>query len=914
MKTYGTIILDEKRKKWMIQCAPNVAIRLKRVFGKIDTKEFGTIGISATTENSRDLEWFTLRYPMVVAPAERLRELSQAHTEKTALVDQLLAGHRPPRQFQLALPPREYQSLAADMWLTASGLLLADDVGIGKAQPLDAKVLTPTGWKLMGELRIGDEIIDPDGGTGFVEGIFPQGKKPVYILRTSDGASTRCCDEHLWLVQTGNDRQRNGFRILQLSAMRQELSRRYKNSRWSASRYFVPFPEPVVFSCNNKNLPLPPYLLGVLLGDGGLRYGAAFTSIDPEIVNRIQGFLRPGYHLRPDGITYHLTHGIDWVPNEYKAILKDLKLLGKYSYEKHIPEIYLQAPVADRIEILRGLMDTDAECQKNGHAIFSTTSAQLKLDLINLVRSLGGMIGSFDPKACVRPPAKPAYHESYTLDVRVPFNPFHLDRKAKRWKLPWMARSIKEISIAGTEETQCIRVSTKRHLYLTDDFLPTHNTVTSICGFVDPRVLPAVVVTLTHLPSQWETEINRFTPNLIVHKLKRGQPYDILKDTDGEYPDVIVTNYHKLAGWAETLAPYTNSIIFDECQELRHRGSQKYHAAKHLADACDFRLGLSATPIYNYGGEMFNVLDVLCPDRLGTNEEFIREWCTYGGQDAKPRVKDPQAFGTYLREEGLMLRRTRAEVKRELPECQTVPHHIDVDPKALESMKGQAIELAKLILKQTQDFKGQKMQASGEFDNKMRQMTGIAKAPFVAEFVKFLIGDNDEKLVLYGWHREVYKIWMEKHKKFKPVMYTGSESPVQKDAAKKAFMEGDARIMLISLRAGAGMDGLQKVCKLCVFGELDWSPGVHEQCIGRIHRDGQDEPVTAYYLLANTGADPVMSDVLGLKKAQIEGVRDPNQDLVTKLQVNEDYIKQLAKSYLQEHGVVVPEEKPVDVQ
>jgi len=571
VKTYGTITLDQKHKKWLIQCAPHVAIRLKRVFGKIDTKEFGTVGISATTENSRDLEWFTLRYPMVVTPEERLRELSQAHTDKTALVDQLLAGHRPPRLFQLALPPREYQSLAADMWLTASGLLLADDVGIGK-------------------------------------------------------------------------------------------------------------------------------------------------------------------------------------------------------------------------------------------------------------------------------------------------------------------------------------------------------TVTSICGFVDPRVLPAVVVTLTHLPSQWEAEINRFTPDLVIHKLKRGQPYDILKDTDGEYPDVIVTNYHKLAGWAETLAPYTNSIIFDECQELRHRGSQKYNAAKHLADACDFRLGLSATPIYNYGGEMFNVLDVLCPGRLGTNEEFIREWCTQGGMDPKPRVKDPQAFGAYLREEGLMLRRTRAEVKRELPECQTVPHHIDVDPKALESMKGQAIELAKLILKQTQDFKGQKMQASGEFDNKMRQMTGIAKAPFVAEFVKFLIGDNDEKLVLYGWHREVYKIWMEKLKEFKPVMYTGSESPVQKDAAKKAFMEGDARIMLISLRAGAGMDGLQKVCKLCVFGELDWSPGVHEQCIGRIHRDGQDEPVTAYYLLANTGADPVMSDVLGLKKAQIEGVRDPNQDLVTKLQVNEDYIKQLAKSYLQEHGVIVPEEKPVDVQ
>ena len=424
----------------------------------------------------------------------------------------------------------------------------------------------------------------------------------------------------------------------------------------------------------------------------------------------------------------------------------------------------------------------------------------------------------------------------------------------------------------------------------------------AIAGLTDPRTLPALVVTLAHLPFQWQSEVNKFS-DLTTHILKKGTPYDILKYTKGSLPDVIICNYHKLGGWAETLAPILKSVIFDECQELRHDGTQKYNAAKHIAEACQFRLGTSATPIYNYGGEIWNIIDVLSPDTLGTWDEFNREWCTYQYGDSKVRIKDPAAFGLYARETGVMLRRTRIEVKRELPAITVVPHRIDANPAVIEHLKGQAIELAKLILRQTQDFKGQKMQAAGEFDMRMRQATGIAKAPYVAEFIKFLVEDNDEPVVLYGWHREVYNIWMERLKDLKPVMYTGSESPTQKEASKQAFLKGESKVMIISLRAGAGMDGLQDICHLCVFGELDWSPGVHEQCIGRIHRDGQDEPVTAYYLLSEHGSDPIMSDVLGIKRQQIEGIRDPNQDLVTKLQIEEDYISQLAKRFLEDNGV-----------
>lgn len=457
---------------------------------------------------------------------------------------------------------------------------------------------------------------------------------------------------------------------------------------------------------------------------------------------------------------------------------------------------------------------------------------------------------------------------------------------------------------------------TTNGLLLADD-VGLGKTCVAFCGFINPALRPALVVTLSHLPLQWASELKKFT-DLDCHILKKGSPYDIMKD--GKVPDVIISNYHKLAGWSETLAGVVKSVTFDECQELRHRGTQKYEAAKNIAHACDYRLGLSATPIYNYGGEIHNVCDIIVPDALGTWDEFSREWCDYQGD--KYVISDPAAFGVYARETGVMLRRTRKEVQRELPGIIRVPQWIQSDPEAFKKLKGQAIELAKLILRQTQDYTGQKMRAAGEFDMKMRQATGIAKAPFVADFVRFLVEENDTPVVLYGWHRDVYEIWLEKLRgnpargiaDLHPVMYTGSESPTQKEWAKQEFLSGRSKVLIISLRAGAGMDGLQEVCHCAVFGELDWSPGVHEQCEGRIHRDGQDEPVTSYYLLADEGSDPVVSDVLGVKKQQIEGIRDPNQELVTQLQIDPDHIKKLAEKYLTDHGVPLPQPEPKEIE
>lgn len=447
-------------------------------------------------------------------------------------------------------------------------------------------------------------------------------------------------------------------------------------------------------------------------------------------------------------------------------------------------------------------------------------------------------------------------------------------------------------------------------LLLADD-LGLGKTVTAICPMAVPANLPAVVVYPAALPNHWPEKLEEFAPQLRVHHIRKGGAYSLVREGRGgprdlwdTLPDVILVSYHKLRGWAETLAEIAKYVVFEECQQLRSPNSQIYAACSYLARRAPLRMGLTATPIYNYGSEFFHVVDPLLPGSLGDYDEFLREWCI-AAPGGKAKLKEPEVFGTYLRREGIMLRRTRAEVGRELPALTKVPHEIEADSGVLDKLGTDAEALAKVILSHNERFRGEKMQAAGQFDLIVRQATGIAKAPYVAEFVRLLV-ESGEKVLLFGWHREVYGIWQERLAEFNPVMYTGSESPRQKAAAKEAFVNGDSQVMLISLRAGAGIDGLQHACSTVVFGEIDWSPGVHEQCIGRVHRDGQEKPVMAFFLIADQGSDPVIADVLGVKREQIEGVRNPDEGLIERIDTGENQLRRLAEAFLQGRGVKVP--------
>lgn len=410
-------------------------------------------------------------------------------------------------------------------------------------------------------------------------------------------------------------------------------------------------------------------------------------------------------------------------------------------------------------------------------------------------------------------------------------------------------------------QAQAVEVFRRRKRFLLGDDVGLGKTNTAIGCMLDPSVLPAAVVVQAHLPDQWAERIEEFS-SLKVHIVKTVEPYTLPP------ADVYIYSYSKLHKWSDVFATgFFRSVFLDEPQELRTGlGTNKGAAAKKLCDAASYVLGLTATPVMNYGIEMFRVMEFIASGALGSEDEFLREWCT-----GENMVKDPDALGSYLREQHLLIRRTEEDVGHQMPKPNVTQHEVVYDDdRAAESQ-----ELAvKLAIRATQGTFVQRGQAYRELDMLERMTTGVAKARGVAEYVRILL-EADLPVLLAGWHREVYDIWNEELAEFNPVMYTGSEGKAAKRRAKEAFVSGKTRLKIISLRSGAGLDGLQHACRDLVIGELDWSPMIHKQLIGRLRRTGQLGQVNVHYMLAPGGSDPLMVETLGLKSSQSHGIMNP---------------------------------------
>jgi hypothetical protein len=387
----------------------------------------------------------------------------------------------------------------------------------------------------------------------------------------------------------------------------------------------------------------------------------------------------------------------------------------------------------------------------------------------------------------------------------------------------------------------------------------------------------------------------------------------------GHDPDVLIVSYGMLPGWVDHLQGRVRTLILEEAHEVRREGTQKRDACKVLAEGTALNIGLTATPVFNYGDEVFNILELIAPGMLGERREFYAEWCSSIGQ-GKYKVKEPQALGSHLRDQGVVLRRTLKEVGVDIPKLVPMPFEIDVDGDRFDRLAADAVQLAERIVARA-GTPFEQMRAAQEFDMKMRQATGVAKAPAVAALCKMLLADPAVgKIVLFGWHRDVYDIWLDQLKQFHPAMYTGTESIARKELEKARFIGGDtweaaygrgvpdgvslleADILIISLRSGSGLDGLQHVAHTVVHGELDWSPAPHDQGDGRLDRPGQTIPVLSYRPFCDYGTDPLMLERLAEKRQQGEGITIPDKAIFESSQADPDQIRKVAASFLQHRG------------
>jgi len=414
-------------------------------------------------------------------------------------------------------------------------------------------------------------------------------------------------------------------------------------------------------------------------------------------------------------------------------------------------------------------------------------------------------------------------------------------------------------------QSQAAELARRTGRLLLMDGLGLGKTVTACAMFADKQYLPALIVLETHLARQWAAKIHEFT-TLSVHEIRSSKPYELPP------ADVYLITYTKLAGWIDfaDTSPF-KSIVFEEIQQLRNGAdTAKGKAAAAFRKHALVALGLSATPVFNYGSEIFKIIDILAPGALGTWEDFKQEWCTTGA-GGHQIVNDPQALGTYLRELHIALRRTNADVGNQRPPLNIIMHEVPFDQGVMQADEAMIRALAERVLHGSFVDRGK---AAREFDLRLRQITGVAKAPHVAAFVKILL-EAGQPVILCGWHREVWRIWGNCLAKYRPVSITGDETPGQKDAAVRAFCSGATNLLFLSLRSGAGIDGLQHRCHTIVHGEFDWSPATHDQCNGRLDRPGQTQAVDAIYVHADSGSDPGIIAALGIKASQAHGIVDP---------------------------------------
>jgi len=134
MRYYGKASCDDKGW-WTIHLEAHVMIKFKRFFPRTSQNHRGDAHLHESPEMAQDIEWFMIRYPLAISKKDlkRLKALAEKHREQRSLVEQLLEGKRLASDYDLALPPRHYQRIAADMVLGRGSLLLTDSLGLGKS-------------------------------------------------------------------------------------------------------------------------------------------------------------------------------------------------------------------------------------------------------------------------------------------------------------------------------------------------------------------------------------------------------------------------------------------------------------------------------------------------------------------------------------------------------------------------------------------------------------------------------------------------------------------------------------------------------------------------------------------------------------------------------------------------------------
>ena len=456
-----------------------------------------------------------------------------------------------------------------------------------------------------------------------------------------------------------------------------------------------------------------------------------------------------------------------------------------------------------------------------------------------------------------------------------------------------LAQQLREISLESINWCQIKSVEEKlfrghvydlsvpeTHNYIANGII-THNTVQTLAYLAtEKQTFPVLIVAPLVTLNNWQRETQKF----LKKRSRNGKitendyPSSVLIRTGkaqeiGKY-DVYIINYDLLHKRIDDLSKLNiKTIVCDEVQHLRSKTTKKYTAVKKLAalDSVKYRVGLSGTPIYNRGSEIWPIVDILRPGLLGTFDEFCEYFC-YVNEKGKAIVLENKraSLGEELRKH-VMLRRKKSDVLKELKDKVRYKELIDSDINYYQAELGKIWERLEAEQKNATSafdkFSSYKRAIQSE-----RQAAGVAKVPHVIEFVKNIM-EIEESVVVFCHHKAIHELLHRSLSEYTPASIIGGQSDKERQEGIDRFQNGETKLIIAGLRAGNVGINLSRA-RYVIFAELDWSPAIHRQAEDRLHRIGQKNTVFAYYLMGNGTLDDHVANVLVDKSYEIDAIMD----------------------------------------
>ena len=783
----------------------------------------------------------------------------------------------------LKIQPYPYQLQGIARGLQLKRFINGDDMGLGKQQPVSSYVATPNSFRRIGELQIGDEIFGRDGNVYTVSGVYPQKERRVFKVTFSDGVSCECGPEHLWCVRDANRRRKGKGWITKTTQEIMDSGVTYNlkgfGHNHTRRKWEIPMCEPVKYK--EGLYIIHPYIMGVLLGDGHLcngngRLSFSTPDMDAAIADRVRKLLPSDMLLvRDDYATcprYNITKNPTVHENRFYQEIKRLKV-DKPSVEKFIPYEYMHGSVEQRINLLRGLMDTDGSGKRN-RITYSTLSYGMARDIALLVRSLGGqaIIRRYDRQNEVK-------GVEFQVNVRIKVCPFYLERKAAEWdikKTNYCSRYISSIEYIREEDSVCISVTAPDHLYLTNNYIVTHNTLESIATINKAGAFPCLVICPNTVKINWQREWHKFTDKkamVLTDSVRTSWPF--FWQTGMNH--VFIVNYESLRKyfvrrinksekWTLKDVEFHNtiklfkSVIIDESHKVKSTATQQSKFCKGITAGKEWIILLTGTPVVNKPNDLICQLAIM--DRmndLGGWKYFTSRYCS--GPHGASNLKELN----FMLWKHCFFRREKSKVLTQLPDKvrQIVTCEI-TNRKEYQDAERDLVDYLRRY-KEADDEKVQKS-LKGEVMVRigiLKDITARGKLREVIDFVKDF-RENGKKIILFCNLHEIVDRLLQAFPT--AVCVTGRQDMQQKQAAIDAFQRNPKTdVIICSIKAAAAGITLTASSNVA-FIELPWTYADCDQAESRAHRIGQKDSVNCYYLLGRKTIDQKLYRIIEEKK------------------------------------------------